>query len=247
MPLGIDGASDSADYFGKELWQWTYRSSVVRASQVCRQAGKPAVPHSSTNNRWADCDRAPKQAHLPLAGSSSKATHYADKLQPAAGNIKKPANLVSQTKGVFNPSETCAQPVYGTVRSDQYMARHAFLFTFCIGLSGCSSVGDNMSAALTDPARYDLYDCPSLEAERISLASQLAEIQGLKQKAETGVAGSVVAEMAYGTEYLALRGRSNLAEEAWRRNRCKEKPPITETPTAPTVRTQQKKGREPRL
>ena len=36
-------------------------------------------------------------------------------------------------------------------------------------------------------------------------------------KAETGVAGSVVAEVAYRNDYIALRAQSKLADEAWRR------------------------------
>ena len=39
-------------------------------------------------------------------------------------------------------------------------------------------------------------------------------------KAETGVAGPVVAEMAYRNDYIALRGQSKLADEAWQKNRC---------------------------
>jgi hypothetical protein len=41
-------------------------------------------------------------------------------------------------------------------------------------------------------------------------------------KAETGVAGPVVAELAYRNEYIALRGQSKLADEAWQKNRCRE-------------------------
>ena len=41
-------------------------------------------------------------------------------------------------------------------------------------------------------------------------------------KAETGVAGPVVAELAYRNEYISVRAQSKLAEEAWRRNKCQE-------------------------
>ncbi len=44
-------------------------------------------------------------------------------------------------------------------------------------------------------------------------------------KAETGVAGPVVAEMAYRNDYIAVRGQSKLAEEAWQKNRCQESKP----------------------
>ena len=51
-----------------------------------------------------------------------------------------------------------------------------------------------MSTAFADPAKYQLYDCKQLEAERKNLANRSAELQGLMAKAETGVAGPVVAE-----------------------------------------------------
>ena len=43
-------------------------------------------------------------------------------------------------------------------------------------------------------------------------------------KAETGVAGPVVAELAYRNDYIAVRGQAKLADEAWRRNKCRETP-----------------------
>jgi hypothetical protein len=54
------------------------------------------------------------------------------------------------------------------------------------------------------------------------------------RKAETGVAGPVVAEMAYRNDYIALRGQSKLADEAWEKNRCQEsKPEAKPAPAAP--------------
>ena len=79
-------------------------------------------------------------------------------------------------------------------------------------------MSDTISPAFADPAKYDLYDCKQLETERKSLATRTAELQGLMAKAETGVGGSVVAEVAYRNDYIAVRGQSKLAEEAWRRN-----------------------------
>ncbi|XIA63792.1 twin-arginine translocation pathway signal [Bradyrhizobium sp. TZ2] len=111
------------------------------------------------------------------------------------------------------------------------------LFALGAGLSGCAQMGDAVSPAFADPAKYDLYDCKQLEAERKSLASRTAELQGLMAKAETGVAGPVVAEVAYRNDYIALRGQSKLAEEAWRKNRCQEaKPEANAAPVPPTIK-----------
>ena len=93
------------------------------------------------------------------------------------------------------------------------------------GLTGCAGMSDTISPAFADPAKYDLYECKQLEPERKSLSNKLAELQGLMAKAETGVAGPVVAELAYRNEYIAVRGQSKLAEEAWRKNRCQDSKP----------------------
>ena len=55
-------------------------------------------------------------------------------------------------------------------------------------------------------------------------------------KAETGVAGPVVAELAYRNDYIALRGQSKLADEAWQKNRCQEsKPEARPEPVPPSI------------
>ena len=85
------------------------------------------------------------------------------------------------------------------------------------GLSGCAGMSDTISPAFADPAKYDLYDCKQLETERKSLATRTAEVQGLMTKAETGVAGSVVAEMAYRNDYIALRDNRSWPKKPGRR------------------------------
>ena len=104
------------------------------------------------------------------------------------------------------------------------------------GLSGCAGMSDTISPAFADPAKYDLYDCKQLEPERKRLAVRTAEVQGLMTKAETGVAGPVVAELAYRNDYIALRGQSKLADEAWQKNRCQElKPEARPAPVPPSI------------
>jgi hypothetical protein len=100
------------------------------------------------------------------------------------------------------------------------------------GLGGCADMSDGMSSAFADPAKYDLYECKQLEPERKNLATRAAELQGLMAKANTGVAGPVVAELAYRNEYIAVRGQAKFAEEAWRRNKCRESGPATAAPAA---------------
>src|ERR1700753_1701288 len=92
-------------------------------------------------------------------------------------------------------------------------------------LSGCADMSDGMTSAFADPAKYQLYDCKQLETERKSIAGRMAELQGLMSKAQDGFAGPVVAEAVYRNDYIALRGQSKNAEEAWVANKCRETPP----------------------
>lgn len=101
-----------------------------------------------------------------------------------------------------------------------------------IGLSGCADLGDGFaSGAFVDPAKYQYYDCKLLEAERKTLATRSAELQGLMAKADTGVAGPVVAELAYRNDYISVRAQAKLADEAWRQDRCHDSPPAAATAT----------------
>jgi hypothetical protein len=108
------------------------------------------------------------------------------------------------------------------------------LLVLGLGLSGCADMGDSLTSAFADPAKYELYDCKQLETERKYLATRGAELQGLMAKADTGVAGPVVAELAYRNEYIALRGQAKLANEAWQRNKCHASAPAAAAaPAAP--------------
>ena len=112
-------------------------------------------------------------------------------------------------------------------------ARAAALLALALALPGCADMSDSMSLAFADPAKYDLYDCKQLETERKKLAEKTAELQGLMAKAETGVGGTVVAEVAYRNEYIATRGQARLADQAWQKSHCRETVPGAAMPVAP--------------
>src|SRR5205823_14716550 len=111
----------------------------------------------------------------------------------------------------------------------------AALLVLGLGLNGCAEMSDTISTAFADPAKYDLYDCKQLETERKNLANRSAELQGLMAKAETGVAGPVVAELAYRNEYVAVRGQARFAEEAWQRSKCHASVPAAPAAAAPAA------------
>lgn len=124
-------------------------------------------------------------------------------------------------------------PFSPPVRLSPSGARAAAVLALALSLPGCADMSDSMSLAFADPAKYNLYDCKQLEPERKRLAARSAELQGLMAKAETGTGGVVVAEIAYRNEYIAVRGQSRLAEEAWQRNHCRETVPGAALPVAP--------------
>jgi hypothetical protein len=101
-------------------------------------------------------------------------------------------------------------------------------------------MSETVAPAFADPAKYELYDCKQLEGERKALAARTAELQKLMDKAETGTGGAVVSELAYRNDYVAVRGSAQLAEDAWRRNRCRETPanapPASSVPQRPDIK-----------
>src|SRR4051812_39742894 len=118
------------------------------------------------------------------------------------------------------------------------------LLALAVSLGGCANVGDSFaSAAFVDPAKYGQYDCKQLETERKALATRTAELQGLIAKAETGVGGSVVGELAYRNDYISARAYAKLAEEMWQREKCVATTPGAATPVArPAPAPAQAKG-----
>jgi hypothetical protein len=119
------------------------------------------------------------------------------------------------------------------------------LLALGVGLAGCAQMGESMSSAFVDPAKYDLYDCKQLEAERKALAGRTAALQGLMAKAETGTGGAVVVEVAYRNDYIALRAQAKLADEVWERNKCQPSPPAAAAPATPAAPPAPGKGRHP--
>lgn len=123
--------------------------------------------------------------------------------------------------------------------NDRRLRPPAFIALLIMGgcLGGCANLGDSaVSGAFVDPAAYDLYECPQLDAQRKYLAARTAELQRLIDKAHTGVAGVAVAEVAYRNDYITTRASARLAEETWRRNKCDEASAAPETPAAGSPR-----------
>ncbi|MBN8963341.1 MAG: twin-arginine translocation pathway signal [Rhizobiales bacterium] len=126
-------------------------------------------------------------------------------------------------------------PVYSDWKSGLRTVSMVVLAGSSISLAGCAGVGDGaLSGAFVDPAKYELYDCKQLEAERKSLEARSTELQGYIDKARTGTAGTVVGEVAYRNDYISTRASLKLANEAWERGKCvaTAAPPPATTPAS---------------
>ena len=89
-----------------------------------------------------------------------------------------------------------------------------------MALSGCATPVVDESTFFANPARYSMYDCKQLAPVRLSAVKRIEELQGLMTKAETGVGGSIIAEMAYRPDYVSAQATLKLANAEWQRNRC---------------------------
>lgn len=89
-----------------------------------------------------------------------------------------------------------------------------------LALAGCSSNADHMSSAFVDPARYALYDCSQLAAEYRTVVERERELAELMARARQGAAGAMVAELAYGSDYMTTHGRRQGIEAKARQDNC---------------------------
>jgi hypothetical protein len=92
----------------------------------------------------------------------------------------------------------------------------------CFLLAGCASA--SFTVSLTDPARYDFYDCKQLDEARGKLVTREGELRGLIEKARLGMAGSVIAEVAYGSDYATAREELHAVNEQRRASHCDDEP-----------------------
>jgi hypothetical protein len=98
------------------------------------------------------------------------------------------------------------------------MRSAAFASAVAMLSTGCSM--DVISTRFSDPAKYDLYECKQLVNERNELEKRESELRGLIQKAHDGAAGPVIAEVAYGPDYVTAREQMAVVNELRHRKNC---------------------------
>lgn len=139
------------------------------------------------------------------------------------------------------------EPISCLARPRNVRRRAAALGLLLAGLAlgACAQLSENVSGAFVDPAKYDLYNCAQLRTARTENANRIVELKALMAKAKTGAAGPVVAEVAYGNDYLSARAQAKLADEVWARNRCdSEALPPANPPPAPAAAPDSRKRKQ---
>ena len=104
----------------------------------------------------------------------------------------------------------------------------ASILVAALGLSGCATNPDNITAAYVSPIQYDGYSCPQLREEAARLSSKASEMVGVqKSKADGDSVAMGVGLIIFwpslfflkgdgttATEVAHLKGQMNAVEEA---------------------------------
>ena len=98
--------------------------------------------------------------------------------------------------------------------------RAALAISAMLTLGGCAGAAVDETTFFVDPSRYDLYDCRQLADARKQQSDRVDELKRLMAKAETGVGGSVVSELAYRPDYATAQANLKLANRVWDENHC---------------------------
>lgn len=98
--------------------------------------------------------------------------------------------------------------------------RLGYAAMLALALAGCASNADQIGPAFVDPARYTLYNCDQLATEYKTLVTRENELRELMDRAKQGAGGAVVAEVAYGSDYVTVHGRRQSVEERARQDNC---------------------------
>lgn len=116
-------------------------------------------------------------------------------------------------------------------------------------LAGCVTTNDPLSAALTAPGQYDLYDCPAIKVAATGIVVRQRQLEGLMAKAERGPGGGLINATTYQPEYVTLRGKMSELRRVAAENRCDFDPQAVQAVQAaqpPTPAKKQTKRARPR-
>jgi septal ring factor EnvC (AmiA/AmiB activator) len=89
------------------------------------------------------------------------------------------------------------------------------------GLAACAPNSETVATTLmSDPLKYEFYDCKQLENQMKGLSVQEQKLRDLIAKAEQEAAGVLVATIAYKNDYAKLRADMRIVRDTQQRKNC---------------------------
>lgn len=109
-----------------------------------------------------------------------------------------------------------------------------FLVLAVLGLAGCASRAENISATYVSPMQYDAYSCAQLREEAARVSAKAAEVSGAQDRKATGDAVAtgvalvvfwpaaffVKGDGTTAAEVASLKGQMDAIEQASIRKKC---------------------------
>jgi hypothetical protein len=90
-------------------------------------------------------------------------------------------------------------------------------------LSACGTSGD-VSSLLVSPGKYDIYTCPQIADEMVTVEAQGRKLEGLMARADQEPSGQFVNSIAYEPDYLTYRGEMRELQKSAAAKNCKNLP-----------------------
>lgn len=91
----------------------------------------------------------------------------------------------------------------------------------CASLAGCGSLSESTTDALfAAPGRFDIYTCRDLAKQELATRKRVDDLEVLMRRAQAGTAGTVVATVAYRSDFLRARAELKLIHDTAVRRKC---------------------------
>jgi hypothetical protein len=90
-----------------------------------------------------------------------------------------------------------------------------------VGLSACSSAGDNQLTFFADSGVYQYHTCDQIANIRKHWSTREQELKELMAKAEKSTGGAVINVIAYQTDYVHAREQVGVLDATARSKNCK--------------------------
>lgn len=180
----------------------------VRRAGLAR-GGLPYLRRSKLHRQWGIGGRLTDGRDLPMAFRGAVAGSVHRSLSPCATDPGARACRFAAPSSFPRPPSRRASLVVA-----------ALICTLAAGaLAGCG-LSEGVGSLIVDPARYSAYRCNDLVTEGKNLLAREKELRGLIDKAREGGGGTVIAALAYRSDYEAVLAREKLLKQTAAEKNC---------------------------